>query len=313
MRKRLQPWHLAVLVTLLGVVALAVARWYPELQTYDAARMTSILPADPSTAVLYIDAGALRKAGVLDLLAGSKAVEEPDYRQFVEQTGFDYRSDLDGIAAAFFPQGAFFAVRGRFQWKRLNAYAAAQGGQCRGSVCSMPGSRPERIISFYPLQSNLLALAVAPQSSAVMQIGPAQVKTAPTPGGDPVWLSVPPATFANAEFVPAGMRAFVRPLEQASKITFAAGPSVANKDKNIELRMEVTCATPQAATDLARQLTETTALLKNLIAREGAAPNPRDLSGVLTAGNFQQQQSRVIGIWPIERAFMEALASGQVR
>jgi hypothetical protein len=42
-------------------------------------------------------------------------------------------------------------------------------------------------------------------------------------------------------------------------------------------------------------------------------PNPRDLSGVLVAGTFEQRQSIVIGTWPVERGFVEALASGQIQ
>ena len=293
---------------LLGVIALGIARWYPQLKTYDSARMLSLVPAEHST-VLYLDANALRRSGILDLIAGSKAVEEPEYRQFIEQTGFDYRTDMDGIAAAFSPNGAYFAARGRFQWKRLAAYARSQGGQCRGEICMMPGSRPERNISFYPVQANLLALAIAPQTAAVMQIGPGQVQTTASPGAYPVWMSVPPAFFDNPESIPGGMRAFLTPLAQASSVTFAAGP----KDTGIEVRMEVTCATPQAATELARQLSDTTGLLKKMLAHEPPATHAPDLSGVLTAGNFQQRESRVIGTWPVNRGIMEALANGQVQ
>ena len=42
-------------------------------------------------------------------------------------------------------------------------------------------------------------------------------------------------------------------------------------------------------------------------------PNPRDLSGVLVAGKFQQQNALVTGTWPLERGFVEALAAGQVQ
>ena len=144
MRNRLQPWQLAVLLAvLLCAVVAGITRWYPALQSYDAARLLSTLPEDHAT-LLYLDAGALRKDGILEMLAGSRATEEPDYRQFVEQTGFDYRNDLDAVAASFAQGSAYFTVRGRFQWKRLNAYAESQGGQCRGAVCTMAGSRPER-------------------------------------------------------------------------------------------------------------------------------------------------------------------------
>jgi hypothetical protein len=86
---------------------------------------------------LYIDADALRAAKLLDSVAGSPASEEPDYRRFVEETGFDYRKDLNAAAASFLNGDAYMAVRGRFDWKRLSEYARAQRGECSGSFCSI--------------------------------------------------------------------------------------------------------------------------------------------------------------------------------
>ena len=48
-------------------------------------------------------------------------------------------------------------------------------------------------------------------------------------------------------------------------------------------------------------------LLKKMLEREHMTPNANDLSGVLTAGTFSQQNERVTGIWPIERGFLESL------
>ena len=173
----------------------------------------------------------------------------------------------------------------------------------------MPGSRPERNISFYPLQSNLLALAVSPAAAAALHIGPGQKIDRSAPGNEPVWMSVPPELFARPDIFPDAARSLIGPLVQATKVTLAAGP----KDKDIELRLEVMCATPQAASDLAKQLSDATSLLKQMMEREKQTPDPRGFSGILTAGNFHQQESQVIGTWPVERGFMEALANGQVQ
>jgi hypothetical protein len=51
-----------------------------------------------------------------------------------------------------------------------------------------------------------------------------------------------------------------------------------------------------------------TALLRELIEKDKQKPNPGDLSGVLTAGVFRQENVRVVGRWPLERAFLESLA-----
>ena len=58
---------------------------------------------------------------------------------------------------------------------------------------------------------------------------------------------------------------------------------------------------------MASSLYKATVLLKQLIARERQAPNPRDLSGVLAGGTFRADGSRVLGYWPIERGFLEEL------
>jgi hypothetical protein len=142
----------------------------------------------------------------------------------------------------------------------------------------------------------------------VTGIGAGGKLQAPLPN-DPFWISVPSAVFNRPEAFPTGTRAFLSPLTHAEKITFAAGP----QGDRLQLRLEVACATPEAAADLVKQLSGVTGLLKNMIEREHMTPNPRDLSGVLVAGTFEQRQSTVIGTWPVERGFVEAMASGQIQ
>lgn len=302
---RSQPLRAALAVLVLCAAAVGVFFWLRN-PSYDAGRLLGLLPADGATLV-SIDTEALRKSGLLGLVAGSKAAEEADYRKFVEQTGFDYRTDLDAVAAAFVDGRVYTALRGRFQWAKLAAYAQSQGGDCRDSVCSMRGSGPERNISFYQVTSNVLALAVSPDPRGVTSVGPANRKfTTPL---DPVWISAPAAVFNSLDAFPDGTRAFLSPLARAEKITFAMGP----QGQRLQLRLEVACKTPEAAADLTKQLSGVTGLLKDMIGRAHMTPNPRDLSGVLVAGSFEQRAATVIGTWPIERGFVEALASGQIQ
>src|SRR5271170_4671116 len=116
MKRKFQPWHLAAF----AIVVCAGVAWLVHSRSglNDAARLVEFLPPDRSTHV-YIDVDALRRSGLLDLVAGSKASESPDYRSFVEQTRFNYRTDMDAVAAAFLNGNEYFAVRGRFDWKRL--------------------------------------------------------------------------------------------------------------------------------------------------------------------------------------------------
>jgi len=307
-RLRLQPWQLAVLIVLLCAAAVGVVRWRLDSKPFDTASLLATLPADGAT-LFYIDADVLRQSGILDLLAGSKAAEEADYRQFVQQTGFDYRTDVDAVAAAFLDGDTYLTVRGRFQWKMLASYARSQGGECRYTFCSMPASTKDTHISFYPLKTNVLALAVSARPKAADMIGANQPKNPQAVPPEPVWISVPSRVFGKPDAFPAGTRAFLSPLALTNNVIFAVGP----QGNRLQLRLEVACASPQAAAELVRQFSSATDMLKKMIQRDQLTPNPKDLSGVLVAGSFQQQDAKVIGTWPVERGFITALASGQIQ
>lgn len=306
MQFRFQPWQLAAAVIFLCAGTLALVHWRSQ-RSYDAVTLVECLPPDQSTHV-YIAVGALRSSGLLDVLAGSKAEEEPDYRRFVDQTGFDYRTDLDEVAAGFLNGGSYFALKGRFDWKKLNAYARAQGGECRNAVCTMAAADAGRHISFYPISTDVLALAVSAEERGVTLVGPSQWSKPPQLPPEPVWISAPAFAFNNVKDLPAGAQSFLSPLAEAQRAVFAIGPD----GERLKIRLEVTCASPESAAALAQKLTSTTELLKKMLERDKMTPNARDLSGVLVAGTFAAQDRRVTGTWPVERAFLEALASGKV-
>ena len=308
MRSRFQLWLILIAIVLLLCGAGAVAYWRVTYRPWSAADLIESLPPDQATHV-YIDVDALRRGGILNLVAGSKAAEEPDYRKFVEQTGFDYQTDLDAAAAAFFHNDVYFALRGRFQWKKLARYAGTQGGGCADSICSMPGSTPDRHISFYQLKPGVLALAVSAAEHGVNMIGPKQWKTAPKLPDEPVWVSAPSFAFTDVQNLPAGTHAFLSPLARAEHVVFAIGPA----GKGLQIRLEVACDSPETAAAMATQLIKTTDLLKKMLERDHMTPNKNDLSGVLVAGNFQQRDKNVVGLWPLDPGFIESLASGKVQ
>ena len=80
--------------------------------------------------------------------------------------------------------------------------------------------------------------------------------------------------------------------------------------QQFEARLVVTCRTSNDAAALVVQLQRATSLLRQMIARENQQPNPKDLSGVLTAGVFEQAGRRVLGRWPLAPIFLESLAGG---
>jgi hypothetical protein len=303
MRKLLLPMILAG--ALMGVGAYF---WYTR--PYDASKLLQCLPQDRSLH-MYLDVGMLRAAGILDLLAGSKTSEDAEYKKFVEESGFDYRTDLDAVAAGFHDGDEAFAVQGRFRWDRLSQYAAAHGGRCQDALCSMPASQPGRTISFYPMRAGVLALAVSRDPRAADTIAPGGWKDPPQIPAAAVWISAPPFVFADPNSLPTGTRSFLSPLAQARGTTFTLGPG--SSPKAFELRMIVDSNTPEDAASLAMQLSNVTDLLKKMLERDKMKANPADLSGVLVAGRFEAQQSRVTGQWSIDRSFLESLTSGKIQ
>lgn len=293
---------------LLGVWAY---RFYSR--PYDAVRLVQCLPQDRSLHV-YMDVGLLRSAGILDLLAGSKGAEEPDYKKFIEQTGFDYRTDLDAVAAGFRDGDEYFAVQGRFKWNQLAGYAQSHQGKCEvgdsGRVCSMPASQAGKTISFSLLRRDVLALAVARDPQASRLIFPGFWKDPPTIPTAAVWVSAPPYIFADTSSLPAGLGPFRTQLARARNTVFTLGPSP--DQKAFELRMTVDCTAPDNAAKMAAQFSSVTDLLKKMLDRDKLKPTSADLSGVLAAGRFEAQKDQVTGTWPIERKFIESLVSGKV-
>jgi len=296
----------AVAALVLGIAA-GVFYWFRTARTLNNQQLIQSLPQARATHV-FIDVDGLRHAGVLDLIAGSKSAEDPDYKTFVDQTGLDYRTDLDAVAAAFSEGNTYLVLRGRFSWKKLAAYAQSHGGKCAGSACSLPATRNGSFISFLPLRPTVLAMAVSPDEHGVSMIGPQEWRKAPHLPAEPVWISVPSYALSDTNLA-AGTHAFLEPLSQAQDVTFAIGSA----PKGFQLRLEAVCATPEIAELMTRRLSASTDMLQKMLDREHMKANPNDLSGVLTAGTFSQQNDRVTGTWPIERGFVESLANGKVQ
>ena len=281
--------------------------WWKTSRTLNNQQLIQSLPQALATHV-FIDVDGLRKSGILDLIAGSKSAEDPDYKSFIEHTGLDYRTDIDAVAAAFSEGNTYLAMRGRFTWPKLAAYVQSQGGKCAGTTCSMPATRPGYFVSMLPLRPSVLAIAVAKDEHGVSMIGVQEWRKPPRLPSEPVWISVPSFVLSDTS-VGAGTHAFLEPLSQAQEVTFAVGSA----PKGFQIRLEALCATPEIAELMTRRLSESTNMLKKMLEREHMTASPNDLSGVLTAGTFAQQKEQVSGTWPIERGFIESLAGGKLQ
>jgi hypothetical protein len=298
--------HPAVVVGLVLALCAAAVAGFAILRARRAAtasEMASYLPAEEGV-ILAIDFAGLRQSGALAAVGGRRVAQEPDYQSFVQETGFDYQQDLD-YAVAWFGNKTFCALlKGRFDWPKLKAYVARQSGTCRNSFCRLEGSTLERRISFFPVRSGVLALAVGPDEWAAAQLMTAK----PSRRGmnipnRPVWLLVPGGALREAERLPAGLRLFAMAMEGAEKVSL----SLATSEGRMAVELDASCRSPKDASLLAYQLDGITGRLKEMIARENKSPNPGDLSGVLTAGVFNVIDQRVLGRWPVNPEFLQSI------
>lgn len=290
---------LLVLAAVCTAIVAGVALY--RTRSTSPAALLSRLPSEGAV-IVSIDFGALRGAGVLGIFGGSKVTQEPEYRAFVDQTGFDYTKDLDSALISFHPSGSYFLLRGRFDWKALEEYAAHEGGNCHNSFCRVTGSVPERRISFFPLRRDLMALAVSADESAAFELQIVRQARPTEIPGDPVWSLIPIAALRQNGSLPPVAMVFVRALDGAQSVLLSAGP----EGTRMKVRLDATCGSAAQAAALATQLRDITAHLRDAV----ATPDPKDLGGVLAAGVFERKDAHVLGRWPVEREFLEWLAGG---
>lgn len=305
MKARFHPRQLGTWL-LLVACALAVGGiyWFRGRSATQPSNLIVYLPT-ANASVVYIDVDAMRQSGILSMVAGSKAAEDADYQQFASETKFDYRQDLDAVAAAFKDGRVYFALRGRFHWSNLKDYAVKQGGSCHNDFCVLAGSQPSRRISFYPLKSDVMAMAIGPDDFAAYQVTTQSVKLALAPPKEPVWALIPAVNLQGMDSLPTAVKSYVPALQGAEQIVFsiASDPS-----SQLRLSVHVTCKDATAASTLLAQLDATTKALRELLARQHRQPDPTDFSGVLVAGSFRRDERQVYGAWPLPRAFVNAIA-----
>lgn len=296
----------AVLLALPGVAVLAASiwgGWWYGSHTEGQQSLIERLPTADAV-VVSVDFAALRRAGILALFANSKAAEETEYRDFTRQTDFDYTKDLDTAVLSVAPTGKYILARGRFHWNKLDAYVEAQGGRCDRDFCRMQGSTPDRRISFFPVNADVMALAVSADESAALRLSASSGAplnfTAPDA---PLWVSVPPSVLQSADALPVETRGFASTLARTDSVVLSLIPGT----QRSVVKLSVGCRTPTDASDLAAQLTKLTALLRETFSSGHQTPNPADLTGVLAAGRFHNDANRVFGEWPLERAFLDNL------
>ncbi len=125
-----------------------------------------LMPADAS-AVLFADFAELRTSRfVAQLFAWApKPQADPDYVQFLKETGFDYERDLDRIAIGFVKHAqdsTLFAVAdGKFERQKISDYAVKTGSVTRSGtrqIFSVPLTGSTKKIAFTFLRNDRIAL-----------------------------------------------------------------------------------------------------------------------------------------------------------
>lgn len=252
--------------------------------------------------VARIDVDALRKAGVLNLLSAGKAAVEGEYQTFLNGTGFDYQRDLDEVVGSFSGAGTFLVLKGRFDWPRLEAYAGKNGGSCYDKLCRMPGSVPERRISFVPLSNSVMAMAVSTDDLAASRMlkASAGVKASPS---QPLWVTVPGRILRSSTALPVATRIFTAALGPSDLVSFTLGPAA---DGGYEAKLNAQCRTAEDARVMTVQLTKLTEMLKGFLGKSKG----EDFGSLIAAGGFSQSGTNVYGTWPVRKGLLESLAGG---
>jgi hypothetical protein len=290
------------IVAAAGLLAgLAALKWHAARGFSDPRIVLSRFPVEDAV-VVNADFATVRGAG---LLTESKLPLEPDYKQFLDGTGFDYRKDLDSVTASFSKSGNFFIARGRFNWAKLRDYAAHQGGSCYQDLCRMPGSTPERRISFLPLRDDTMALAVSTDDLAANRLTkPGNPITATLPSA-PVWMIIPGTALHDSAAVPPGLRLMLSALTNADRLVVTVEPS----GNNLDAKMEATCRSKDEAHVLASQLRSVTAKLKEALQQNKDAQGD-ELVKVLVGGQFDDRGLLVDGTWPFSKSLIASLTAG---
>lgn len=301
MKLRLRPWVVVTLVlALCAGLVFAVGLWRSRAGITPT-RLAEYLPLTQGL-TLGIDVAALRAAGILDALAGSGIAEEREYQDFVRDSGFNWEQDLDYVLARFTPREKYFLLKGRFDWSTLRAYAQKQGGLCRNAFCELEGSTPERLISFFPLRVDVMALAVGPERGLAWSLADRASARAQTVPSSPVWLRFRPEALESAALA-APLRQLLALAEGAEQVQL----ELAAGDGGFRMLLEVDSPAGDAAAQLAARLQAAVRLLGGINAALDQRSGQPDLAHVLSRGVFETRGTKVLGSWPLERSFVEGI------
>lgn len=301
-----RPWLFLVLLAIATAALIFGIHSYRFRFVQSDADMLRWLPSRPGT-VFFANVAALRDAGMLNLITGTKSGADPEYQNFVRQTHFDYSKDLNSIAGEAEGEQVFFMLRGNFDWRKLREYAGSHGGSCTKGVCKVPATRAGRWISFRAIQPNVMLLALSGYASAIEMLPRDERRLAFSVPREPVWVNVSMSLLKNPVTLPQEVRIFAISLQSADSVLLSLGEAAENSEAAFRIELDAACPSEATADTTRNQLEIETKMLKLELAREHRQPNPADLTGFLTAGTFQVVKQHVIGSWPVRKQLLNAL------
>jgi len=156
---------LAFILTVAALAACASAYWWTGARKQNSS-VLSFLPRDPA-AVVYIDFAALRQTTFLAQFAAwaPQPQKDPEYAQFLQDTGFDFERDLDHLAIATQKSAdasaLTFIAEGKFDRKKISAYALRNGKRQNANdreIFSVPLDAGKTTLSFTFVSDRLVVL-----------------------------------------------------------------------------------------------------------------------------------------------------------
>jgi hypothetical protein len=291
-RKRRWWLALALLLALAAALYWGLERYRYRFVHSDA-DLLHLLPASDAS-LFYADVNALRRGGYLNLLAGSKQTQDPEYARFVHDTGFDYTRDLSTLAGSVHGEQILLILHGHFDWGKIKRYAAGHSDPRAG-----------RSVRLREIQPDVLAFAISPDPLALEQIRPA-ANNASLPSSAPVWLQPSAVALLNPSSLPLPIRIFAISLQSAQSVVLSLDPPDTASSAFV-IALSATFRNDSETATAFEQLQRSTSLIKGELAREHQQPNPRDLTGLLLSGSFYHAGPKLTASWPVRRELLDSL------
>jgi hypothetical protein len=174
----------------------------------------------------------------------------------------------------------------------------------------MPGSTPQRRISFLLLRYDTMALAVSTDDLAANRLTKTGSPVTATLPSAPVWMVIPGTALHDSAALPPGLRLMLSALTNADRLVVTVGLAGDTPNaKMLDAKMEATCRSKDDAHVLASQLRSVTAKLKEALQHKKQA-QADELVQVLVGGTFDDRGALVDGTWPFSKSLIASLTAG---